>query len=632
MRLAAARLGALLLDAGGTRFVLSLYLVVFGFGLALVPRGGGPFVQPGDVARGVASVMAGLILLHAGAFPRGRFYVAEHVAAAVPPMWGVFEMLAPASLPSTAPLGIAALTILVLPFTPRADEVQPWRGEPTPQLLALALGGMAAGWGALSLVTGDASAVLMRGFGFDPVPFWVLATVTGSVVVVQEWTPLPAAWRWPAQVACGAVLLAYALGVPLRVPGAYWLLNAATIWRSGALLALPLLRGRALLETNAYADRMTVALMTSVLAPLAIVLAVVMHLVEDSAITVVQRNAVLGVVLGAGLAFSGLARLQARQQTAHLRALERRVAASVVGARGPLVHPSAGTELLHVGTRLEELLDELDERAKERAALLQRLRRQNTALSEANAAKDAFLNLISHELRTPLTIVGANARVLEERGSRLPAEEVRLALADVRTASERLELIVDDLLTLARPELGLEVQPLRVMTAVREAVDVHRRLYPERRVCTDAPEEQLICDGDFDALVAVLVNLLSNAEKYSPPQGVIEVEVYRFGPHVRIVVADRGVGISTADAARLFEPFYRGVDVAEAAPGLGVGLAVSRKLMLAMGGAIAGHPRLGGGSEFELLLPLPKLMSVDEPSGAARSAARLFGWRLIARR
>ena len=85
----------------------------------------------------------------------------------------------------------------------------------------------------------------------------------------------------------------------------------------------------------------------------------------------------------------------------------------------------------------------------------------------------------------------------------------------------------------------------------------------------------------------------------------------RFGPHVRVVVADRGIGFSAAEAARLFEPFYRGVDVAEAAPGLGVGLAVSRKLMLAMGGAIAGQPRLGGGAEFELLLPLPNLISVD---------------------
>jgi signal transduction histidine kinase len=92
---------------------------------------------------------------------------------------------------------------------------------------------------------------------------------------------------------------------------------------------------------------------------------------------------------------------------------------------------------------------------------------------------------------------------------------------------------------------------------------------------------------------------------------VIEIEVCRFGPHVRIVVADRGIGISSAEAARLFEPFYRGADVSEAAPGLGVGLAVSRKLMLAMGGAIAGHPRLGGGAEFELLLPLPKLLTVD---------------------
>ncbi|MFA7296609.1 MAG: HAMP domain-containing sensor histidine kinase [Dehalococcoidia bacterium] len=590
-----------------------MYLVVLGLGLALVPRSGGPLAQPTDAARGVATVLAGLLLLRAGAFPRGRTYLAEHVLAAVPPLWGAFASFAAPTASTAVILTIVALSILVLPFTPRADEVEPWHGRPPPQLLALALGGMAVGWGALALVTGAASVALLRGYGLDPVPFWVLAVATGSVVVVQELTPLPASWRWPAQVACGVVLLAYALAVPLRVPSAYWVLNTATIWRSAALLALPLLRGRPMLETNAYADRLTVALVISVMAPLTLVMAGVMHLVGESAITAAQRNAVLGAALGAGIAFSGVARLQARALTAELAAFSRRVASSVAGSRGPLVHASAGTELRRVGARLEELLDELDERAKERAALLQRLRRQNVALSEANAAKDEFLNLVSHELRTPLTIVAANARLLEARGSRLPPDEVRMALADVRTASERLEMIVDDLLTLARPEqgLGLELQPLRVLSAVREAMDVHERLHPQRRVHVEAPEEQLIANGDFAALVAVLVNLLSNAEKYSPPQGVIEVEVCRFGPHVRIVIADRGIGISTAEAARLFEPFYRGADVAEAAPGLGVGLAVSRKLMLAMGGAIAGHPRLGGGAEFEVLLPLPHLMTVD---------------------
>ncbi len=593
--------------------MLSAYLVVLGLALALVPGSGGPVVQPTDLVRGVASVVAGLLLLRAGAFPRGRFYLAQHVLAATPPLWGAFASFTPATVATSAILAIVALTILVLPFAPRADEVQPWRGQPTPQLLALALGGIAAAWGAINLATGGASVVALRGFGLDPVPFWMLAMVTGSVVVAQEWTPLPARWRWPAQVACGAALLAYALLVPLRVRSAYWLINTATIWRSAALLALPLLRGRALLETSGYADRLTVALVIAVMVPLTLVVAGVMYLVEDSAITAAQRNAVLGAALGAGIAFSGVARVQARALTADLRAFSRRVASSAVGARGPLVDPAAGTELHRVGARLEGLLDELDERAKERAALLQRLRRQNVALSEANAAKDEFLNLVSHELRTPLTIVAANARMLEERGSRLAPDEVRIALEDVRMASARLETIVDDLLTLARPDqgLGLEQQPLRVMSAVREAVEVHRRLYPERRVCVEAPEEQLICDGDFGALVAVIVNLLSNAEKYSPPQGVIEIEVCRFGPHVRIVVADRGIGISSAEAARLFEPFYRGADVSEAAPGLGVGLAVSRKLMLAMGGAIAGHPRLGGGAEFELLLPLPKLLTVD---------------------
>ena len=327
-------MGTLRVDAGGTRFVLSVYLVVLGLGLALVPRSGGPVVQPNDVARGVATVLGGLLLLRAGAFPRGRSYLAEHVMAAVPPLWGVFEALASATLPAAAILAIVALTILVLPFVPRADAVEAWRGKPTPHLLALTLGGIAAAWGAANLATGAASMAMLRGFGLDLAPFWMLATVTGSVVVAQELTPLPASWRWPAQVACGTVLLAYALAVPLRVPSAYWLLNTSTIWRSAALLAVPLLRGRVLLETNAYADRLTVALVIAVMVPLTLVVAGVMRVVEDSAITAAQRNAVLGAALGAGIAFSGVARLQARALTSDLRAFSRRMAASAAGGAG----------------------------------------------------------------------------------------------------------------------------------------------------------------------------------------------------------------------------------------------------------------------------------------------------------
>ena len=108
------------------------------------------------------------------------------------------------------------------------------------------------------------------------------------------------------------------------------------------------------------------------------------------------------------------------------------------------------------------------------------------------------------------------------------------------------------------------------------------------------------------ALEQVIENLMSNAEKYSPPDEPIVIEIERQSGEVRVRVLDRGPGISAQDAERLFEPFYRSIATNGRAQGIGIGLAVCKRLIDAHGGAIWAHPRAGGGAEFGFALPIAK--------------------------
>lgn len=228
------------------------------------------------------------------------------------------------------------------------------------------------------------------------------------------------------------------------------------------------------------------------------------------------------------------------------------------------------------------------------------LLRDVTGARHREKLREAFLSLLSHELRTPITAIYGGASVLGRADDNLDADTRREILDGVVEESNRLSRLVEDLLVLARLDEGVDVgrEPALLQHLVPAAID---RDWPEGssptiRVTADAGLPPV--SGDETSIQQVVHNLVSNAAKYSPAGSIVQVRVEGRDHEVRVRVLDRGRGLSQAEAARVFEPFYRSEAAERMASGAGIGLFVCRRLIEAMGGRIWAEPRDGGGSEF----------------------------------
>lgn len=251
-------------------------------------------------------------------------------------------------------------------------------------------------------------------------------------------------------------------------------------------------------------------------------------------------------------------------------------------------------------------------------------RRLIEELQEANDAKDEFLSLVSHELRTPITTIYGNAEVLERRGAEIEEAARTEALRDIRISATRLSRIVTNLLVLARMDRGMEAErePTLIRRIAERLIQEHQRMYPARPLELDAQVPLTPIMAARDYIEIAIRNLLSNAEKYSPPLEPIAVSVTIEGDDLVLSVADRGIGITDEEAKRLFTAFYRSRRAAEHAGGIGVGLAVCQRVIEAEGGRIWAEPRDGGGSVFSFALPImsPEDEDPDTPADEDEAA------------
>jgi PAS domain S-box-containing protein len=233
-------------------------------------------------------------------------------------------------------------------------------------------------------------------------------------------------------------------------------------------------------------------------------------------------------------------------------------------------------------------------------------RRAEEALLASNAVKDEFLGLVSHELRTPVTTIFGNARLLRDRGERIGAGDRASMIADVAEDSERLLAIIENLLLLTRLGAGpnVELEPQVLAHIVRKSIDSFRRRHPGRTVTLRSEPRHIVVEADRTYLELVMENLLSNADKYSPAHADIEVVLRVDTAEACVSVLDRGIGIDPADADKLFTPFYRTDAAKSHANGIGIGLAVCKRVIDSQAGRIWARPRKGGGSELSFALPL----------------------------
>jgi PAS domain S-box-containing protein len=243
------------------------------------------------------------------------------------------------------------------------------------------------------------------------------------------------------------------------------------------------------------------------------------------------------------------------------------------------------------------LIDITDRKAAEA-----QLKEQEELLVDALAARDEFLGLVSHELRTPITVIMGNAEILARQAGTLAPEDRASATADVYEQSVHLNRLVDDLLTISRLEQGLlEREPVALLTLI-EALAAEPDWRGHIRVSHGQGAGELFAEGDDHAIREVLRHYLRNARDVSAAGSTIDLALDREGDEAIVRVLDRGPGIDADETALVFEPFYRARR--EPYSGLGMGLAVCRRLIESLGGRVWARPRTGGGSEFGLALVL----------------------------
>ena len=272
----------------------------------------------------------------------------------------------------------------------------------------------------------------------------------------------------------------------------------------------------------------------------------------------------------------------------------------------PLAALSAATDAVTADTldsaqlALQEGPMEVMQLGRNYNALLQRL-------SDAWTQQRQFVSAVSHELRTPLTIVQGYVQRTIRRGDNLTEGQVK----GLRTAEEesiRMRRLLDDLLDLSRSDFGhldIRTVPVDLADQLEQVADLARSTL-QRPLELMLPEEleqrSVEVKADPARLRQVLLDLIENADKYSPPERPIRLELHNTGNGARITVIDQGIGIPEEEQETVFERFKRGSNAAEKT-GSGLGLSVVKLLVEGMGGRIELHSRLGEGSCFTVALP-----------------------------
>ncbi len=270
------------------------------------------------------------------------------------------------------------------------------------------------------------------------------------------------------------------------------------------------------------------------------------------------------------------------------------------GALGQRIQTKSHDEVGVLAATLNQMADRMD--------------RDITALRRLEQVRKDFVANVSHELRTPLTSIKGYVEALLD-GAKDNPEEAERFLQIILKQSDRLNLILEDLLQLSQIESGqvrFKQEPVHLSALVERTLPLIKPLADKKSqtIALALPADMPAALGDEDRLVQVLTNLLDNAVKYTPAGGAISIAGRIAGrtagepAQVELSVADTGIGIPEADRPRVFERFYR-VDKARSRElgGTGLGLAIVRHIVEAHNGKIWAEGNQPAGSRFVMLLP-----------------------------
>ena len=261
------------------------------------------------------------------------------------------------------------------------------------------------------------------------------------------------------------------------------------------------------------------------------------------------------------------------------------------------------TEVGRLGLALNAMLAQIEAAFKAREASERKLRR--------------FVADASHELRTPLTAVRAYAELFT-RGAASRPDDLARSMAGITREAERMSLLVDDLLLLARLDEGrpLERESVKLADVVNEAVDAAQVVEPNRPITVELEPATVI--GDRERLRQIVDNLLANVRAHAGAQTPVRINLSRVDGNAEISVADSGPGLTSEQASHVFERFYRADSSrARASGGVGLGLAIVAAVARAHGGSVSAQSVPGEGATFSIELPL-----AENGSTSTQRAAR----------
>jgi len=324
--------------------------------------------------------------------------------------------------------------------------------------------------------------------------------------------------------------------------------------------------------------------------------------------------AVLGAT-GAMVAFYWITQRVILRPIRQLRALANNVAEGNLDVRSAI---ATGDEYQRLAEAFNHMLDNLQaaqeglrEANRQLDSKIVELSERNVELFKANKLKSEFLANMSHEFRTPLNAILGFAQVLREKPTLLKREKGQRYAENIMTSGNRLLTMINDLLDLAKAQAGkmeLHIEQASVLQVCESIASSFSLLARRKRIRVTlhvSPDVPLIVT-DAGKVQQVLYNFLSNAVKFTPAKGYIEIHVYMLDERmVRFAVRDTGCGIADADKDKIFDKFRQGDgSLTREAPGTGLGLSISKELAGMLAGTVGFESEVGAGSTFWLDIPI----------------------------
>jgi two-component system sensor histidine kinase KdpD len=245
--------------------------------------------------------------------------------------------------------------------------------------------------------------------------------------------------------------------------------------------------------------------------------------------------------------------------------------------------------------------------------------------AETERLRSSLLSSVSHDLRTPLAVIAGASSSLLEQAQAIPSHTRQELLQTISDESNRLALLVDNLLHITRIESGavaVNKQWYPLEEIVGSSLERAKKSLTGRPINTHLPLDLPLVKLDGVLIEQVLINLLENVAKYTPAGAEVDLAARMDGQSLMVEVADRGPGLDDAERQRVFDKFYRGSSAGAGQRGAGLGLAICRAVVEVHGGRIWEENRPGGGARFIFSIPqeeappsLPAQLDVEPAKG-----------------